>query len=284
MFLLLHALPLGQKQRAARLHEQRPEVQLLSRVSHRPAALGDDYLVKKTVLAQQLLAEDAVAVFHQPLAQRLFTAIGLQDQTLLTAEYCLAVFEDIADRLAPHSADSDDSDGVLGFDRCQTIGQAHSDVFTQAIFTHGAGGRMERRQRHLACYGCHDGAAAHQSHWQIRVIGTYVPQTPARRDVRRHALQAHGQCVFIQTMLPFDHDCPIPRAFISGRHDAWRGLQGKAVKRVEVRLECLISVFALKPGIEVKRFGRSECRKPERRFPVVHMRNQARERRSRIVS
>jgi len=39
------------------------------------------------------------------------------------------------------------------------------------------------------------------------------------------------------------------------------------VKRVEVRLECLISVFALKPGIDVKRFGLGECRKPERRFP-----------------
>ena len=122
------ALPLGQERRAARLHLQRAKVQLLGAVSHRARALGHDDFVGKSVFPQHFLTEDAVTIVHQPLAQRLLAAIGLQDQTFLTTQAGFTAVEDVANPLTAHPADADRRDGIARLNRRQTISQAHANA------------------------------------------------------------------------------------------------------------------------------------------------------------
>ena len=155
------ALPLGQERRAACLHLQRAEVQLLGGIGHRSVALGDDDFVVKAVFPQHFLAEDSVAIVHQPLTQRLLAAVGLQDQAFPAAQARLAAVEDVADRLATHATEADRRDAVSRLDRRQAIGQAHGDPLFQAVLSHGAFGRAQWRQCHLAGHRRRDGATTH---------------------------------------------------------------------------------------------------------------------------
>ncbi|CAI9006602.1 hypothetical protein EMIT0P171_90261 [Pseudomonas sp. IT-P171] len=198
LLLAQQALPLVQERRAACLHLQRAEIQLFGGVRHRPGALCDDDFVVEAVFPQHLLDEDLVAIFHQPLAQWLLAAVGLQDQALLAVQTRFAIVEDVADRLAAHAADTDRRDPVSRLDRCQAIGPAHGDPLVQVVLAHGAFGRAERRLCHFAGHRRGDGATAHQRHRQVAVIRADIGQARTCWHMRRHVLQAHGQCLFVQ--------------------------------------------------------------------------------------
>ncbi|MCY1174516.1 hypothetical protein D9M73_147220 [compost metagenome] len=176
LFLAQLALPLDQERRAAGLHLQRAEVQLPGGVDHRPCAFGDDDFVVETIFPQHFLAEDAIAIFHQPQAQWLLAAVGLQDQALLAAQARLAAVEDVADGLAAHAADADRGDPVFRLDRRQATGQAHADPLMLAALAHAALGCVKRRQCHLAGHRRGDGAAVHDMNAvaeadQLRQVG-----------------------------------------------------------------------------------------------------------------
>ena len=163
-------MPLRQEFRATRLHLQRTEVQLLGGIGHRLGAFGDNDFVVEAVFPQQLFMEDLVAVLHQPLTQRLLTAIGLQDQAFPAIEVRLAAVENVADRLATHAAQADSGNVIARFNRRQTIGQAHGDVLRQAIVGHGTVGRLKRRSGHFPRHGRRNSATAHQRHRQVGVV------------------------------------------------------------------------------------------------------------------
>ncbi|MNB87153.1 hypothetical protein D3C75_341270 [compost metagenome] len=132
------------------------------------------------------------------MAQWLLAAIGLQDQALLTAQVRLATVEDVTDGFAAHAADADRCNSVSRLDRRQAVGQAHGDLRVQAVLAHGAVGRVERRQGHLAGHCRRDGATAHQGHRQVAVIRADIGQARTGWHIGGNALQAHGQCLFVQ--------------------------------------------------------------------------------------
>ena len=145
-------------------------------------------------------------VVHQPLAQGLFAAIGLQDQPLPAVQVCFAAFKNVADGLAAHAADADRGNVVLRVDRCQAIGMAHGDVPLKAVFTHGALSCVKGRQRHLTSHRCGNGAPTQQCYRQIGMVRADIGQARTGGHMCRHALQAHGQCMFVQLQFLFTTD------------------------------------------------------------------------------
>ena len=136
----------------------------------------------------------------------------MQDQAFLAAKVCLAAVEDVADRLATHAAQGDRRDPVSRLDRRQAIGLAYGDPLRLATLAHGAFGRVERRQRHLAGHRRCDDTTAHQRHRQVAVIRADIGQARPDGHMRRHALQAHGQCLFVQLQPLFHRERPAPLA------------------------------------------------------------------------
>ena len=220
------APPLVEKRRTARRHQQRSEVQRFRAVHHRPAAIGDNDFVVEAVLPQHVLMDDAITVVHQPPTQFRLAAVGLQNQLFLSIDPRFTGLEDVANRLAAHAAEADRGNAVLRFNRPQTIGQTHADVLLEAVLAHRTFGRPERRRRHLPRHGHRNEPTAHQRHRQVGVIGADVGQSRVGRHQRRHALQAPGQCVFVQPCRPLSRHRPA-RPAETGRESVglWRGFQ-----------------------------------------------------------